>query len=261
MLADALLDDVDQPRLADARLAHQEDRLADPLAGLLPAILEQAHLEVAADQGSQAGGARDVDPGPCRALRSTRKSSSGRGSPLIGCAQALAHGVSLDQVMHRLGDDQGPGLGHRLQAGRHAPGLAQDAHRLASRAGGGVADDGRAGVDGDPGRQVHPLEPGGLRREPGRALEDPQAGLDGPVGRVLEGQGVAEADHQPGARRAQDRPLVAVHLLLAELRPPAQQQVPVPGLEDLEELDRLAEVVIAVEDRDLAAFGLPGGGA
>ena len=136
MLADALLDDVDQPRLADARLAHQEDRLADPLAGLLPAILEQAHLEVAADQGGQAGRAGDVDPAPRRAPAEHAEELQRPGQPLDRVAsQALAHEVSLDQVMHGLGDDQGPGLGHRLQAGRHAPGLAQDAHRLAPRRG------------------------------------------------------------------------------------------------------------------------------
>src|SRR5262249_9942435 len=58
---DVLFERVHQSRLAQARLADDQDDLTHALLGLLPAVLQQADLVVAAGQRRQPGRLRDLD--------------------------------------------------------------------------------------------------------------------------------------------------------------------------------------------------------
>ena len=92
---DVLLQRVHQPRLAQARLADEQDDLAHALLGLLPAVLQQADLVVAAGQRREPRRFRDLDGarGPSPSPR-TRKSSTGCGHPLdLAVAEAGAVGI------------------------------------------------------------------------------------------------------------------------------------------------------------------------
>ena len=74
---DMLLQRVDQARLAQARLADEQDDLAHALLGLLPAVLEQADLVVAAGQRRESCGCRRLD----QARRPRRLPPPGRARP------------------------------------------------------------------------------------------------------------------------------------------------------------------------------------
>ncbi len=73
---DMLLHRVYQARLTDARLAGEKNDLPNPLLGLLPAILEQADLVIAAGQRCKPGRPHRLDGAAGLADdRRTRKSS------------------------------------------------------------------------------------------------------------------------------------------------------------------------------------------
>ena len=99
-LGHAFCEDLNQPRLADAGLAHQEHDLAASLAGLLPAVEEQAHFLLAANQWRQA-----LDVATSSRLRAAlsstiSKNSQGRGHALQGLvAEVPNREEPLDEPM------------------------------------------------------------------------------------------------------------------------------------------------------------------
>ena len=124
LLPDMLLDRVHQPRLAQARLADEQHDLAHALLGLLPAVLEQADLVVAAGQRREPRPLRDLDGVEVLAESLHQEELDGLRHPLdLAVAEAGAVEMAADQPVRGRGDDDLAGLGDVLQPDRHVAGL------------------------------------------------------------------------------------------------------------------------------------------
>ena len=186
LIGQLLTEGVQQPRLADARLARNQDDLAVAVLGPAPALHEHGQLVLTSDQRRQAlpmegfeaaiGGAFALNPeGGDRLCEALDQDWSE-----VGQLEQTA-----DQPLGRLADDDAAGLGQRLQAGRKVRRLADHgalarvalAHRLADH------------------------------HEPGR---DPDPGGEPTVGHLERAHGLDEGEGRP------HRPLSVV---LMRLRP------------------------------------------
>ena len=124
LLQDMLLDRVHQPRLAQARLADEQHDLAHALLGLLPAVLQQADLVVAAGQRREPRPLRDLDGVEVLAESLHQEEFDGLRDPLdLAVAEAGAVEIAADQPVRGRGDDDLAGLGDVLQPDRHVAGL------------------------------------------------------------------------------------------------------------------------------------------
>ena len=195
-----------QPRLADPRLAGDEEDAARAREDAGDRVAAGVELPVAADQPNlHALQAPRSHGGPGRGQRRARHDRCGlpleverrRGAP-------VEHG--LDQPERLLPDEHPPRLAERLQPGRRVHGVAErrvfDAAPRADR-----ADDDRSGLDADahaePGHT-----PGGLdlARVLGDLLHDLQRRAHGALGVVLVRGGGAEQRQHAVSREVLDRP-------------------------------------------------------
>ena len=147
---DVLLHRVDQARLAQARLADQQDDLPHALLGLLPAIREQADLLIAAGQRRELRRGHRVDrtPGHRDVLDPEQLDGLGDALDLLP-AERGALKLPLEQAMAGVGTDHLTGDGHVFEPDGHVARLAHQRHGV--RLG---LDDGRPGMDADPGMQL-----------------------------------------------------------------------------------------------------------
>ncbi len=244
---------VDEPRLADARLAAQQDRRPLSGAGALGRTGEPGALGRAVDERQQARSALGLEARDVGAGREDLEELD-RGveaAQLVGaerCEVEVARDEPLDRVGH----------GHRARP-RRALDACRDVRCLAERVGlpagraALVADDHRPAVDADASLQVDAM----ARRDPGRdgveIAQDLPAAAHGADRVVLLGTRVAEVHHHAVALPGRGVPAVALDRGLDALLVGPDHRAQVLGVEALRERRRLDEV--ARHRRDLSPFG------
>ncbi len=170
-----------QARLADPRLAHDQDHLAVAVFGPGPALQEDRELVLAPDQGCQALAAQRLEPPLGTALALDPEGRERLGEALeTGRAEVGQLEQAADQAPGRLADDDAARVGERLEPGREVRGLADHRAFLRLAFAHQLADHHQPGRDPDPRRQ---RAAGG--RKPGDRLNQREARPDRPLGVVL----------------------------------------------------------------------------
>ena len=242
-----------QARLADPRLARDQDHLAVAVPGPGPAFHQYRQLVLTADERRQALAAQRLEAafGVAFALDPEGRERQGEaleaGGPKIGQLEQAA-----DQASGRLADDHLAGRRQRLQPGGEVRGLAD--HRLL--AGGTFADQfadhDQAGGDADPRRQGLPR-----RRLPSRErVDDREPRPDRPLGVVLMRLRPAEIGEHAVAHELGDVTLEARDLAGDRALIGVDQRAHVLGVELARERGRADQV--AEQHRQLPALGIPG---
>jgi hypothetical protein len=190
-----------QARLADARFAREQQRLALAVAGARQALQQQREFALAADEGRQRAGGPRVEAAGDDALAEHAPGLERRAvTPADPPAARLDVEGACDEAP-RLGRDQDlTGFGQPLQPHRETGRLAAG-DRL-GRAGTGrcLADHDEAGGDADARLQRRPLR----RRQRADGLDRRERGAHRPRRVVLVRAGVAEPDHHAVAEQLRD---------------------------------------------------------
>ena len=121
--AEPLLRGRQQPRLADPRLAREQDHPALATLGLLPAPQQQLHLLLAPDQRRQGRRVERLEPARCRADAedAVRPDRPGEALGLDG-TEVGAREQAADELARAFGDDDAVRLGDPLQPARPGSG-------------------------------------------------------------------------------------------------------------------------------------------
>ena len=191
-----------EPRLADARLARNQDDRALAALGLLPAPLQQRQLLVAADE-RRGGRAQCRKAAFDHALAHDPRGYDRRGKALdLDRPQILVVEQPGGQPPRARPDHHRPRLRQRLQPRREVRRLAD--HRLLLRRAlaDQVADHDQTGGDPDP--HLQPRIGRGV--ETGHRLDQRQTGPHRPLGIVLVGARIAEIGEHPVAHVLGDKP-------------------------------------------------------
>ena len=248
-----LLQRVHQARLAQARLADEQDDLTHALLGLLPALLQQADLVVAAGQRREPGRPRRLDRALAFADALHLEELDGLRHPLeLSRAEAGALELAPDQPVGGLATNDLAGRGDVLQPDGHVPRLPHQRNRFLLR-----LDDGRTGVKADPRVQLQLVFAAELLAEGLQVLEEAEAGPCGAACAVLVSHRVAEAHQQTLLVALHDRPVKPAHRLLAGLLEGPQHLGLILRVE-LQIRLGLKQVAAADQDGHLAALGLAG---
>ena len=204
-------------------------------------VLELAELLVAADEG----GLERVAPVAPADLGHDPDGPPGGNGHGLALEQQLTGRLEHDgpggRAVGRLADEDGPGLGDRLQPAGGVHEVAGD-HALVGRAEG---DRGLAGQD--PGARLD-----GWAQRPDR-VDQLQGGAHRPFGVVLVGGGCTPHGHDRIADELLDRPAVAADHPSGEVEVPGQELsgvLRVAALRDRREADEVGE-----EDRDETTLG------
>ena len=214
---DMLLQRVHQARLAQARLADQQDDLSHALLGLLPSVLQQADLLVAAGQRRKLSRRHRLEPAPGRRDLFDPEEFNGLSNALdLLAAEAAALKLALQQPVTGFGADHLTGDGNFIQPDGHIPRVAHQRHHALLG-----LDDGRPGVDADPRIQVQlvlaePLAQGL------HLLEETEAGACGADCGVLESYRETKTHQQPLLIALHDRSTERLHGVFARLLEPVQ---------------------------------------
>ena len=224
-----------------------------PSDGLLPAILEQAHLLVPARER------RDR-----RRVRRLVWAACGGGPVDLKQLDRLRHAFDFpraelgafesapDQAVGRLGAQDLARDGHIFQPNGDVPCLAHHRDRVVLR-----FHDGRARMDADPRVQLDRLRAAELPADGGHVFEKGEPRCRSSTGRVLEGDRVAEADEQSSLVALHDRPLEPSHGLRAGFLERSQHADLIFRVE-LQVRLGIEQVAAADEHRQLTALGLAG---
>jgi hypothetical protein len=241
---------VDQPRLADPRLAGEQDPGARAGARPVGGRAEDRALGLAADQRDQARGALGLEAGDV-AARGEHPEELDRlldALELAG-AQGLEVEVTGYELPDRGGDGDVAGSGDALDAGGDVRGLAE---RLpAGRA--VVADHDRAAMDADAGLERDAVPAGDPLAHDGEIAQDLPAAADRAHRVVLLGARVAEVHHRAVALPAGRVAAVALDRGLHALLVGADDLAQLLGIEALAERCRRHQV--AGHHRDQPPLG------
>ena len=246
-----LLQRIDEARFAQARLADEQDDLPRSLRGLLPAILEQTHLVVAARERRDLGRTRHLN-GAARVgePHDLKDFDRLRHALELPAAKIDAVEATADQAVGRLGAHDPARHGHIFQPHGDVSRLAHHRDRVVLR-----LHDRRPGVDAGPRDRLPRLRTAEISDDRRHIFDQGESGLHGSTGSILESDRVAEADEEPPFAALHDRPLEPTHGLLAHLLERSQQ----PGLVLRVEFQvRLGfeQVAAADEHRHLTPLGL-----
>jgi hypothetical protein len=178
---------LDQPRLADARLADDQRQLAFAGTRALPAPAEQIELLLAADERRQRP--RAAPPAAAARAHDAIEGKRFRHALEVMRASVLRDEQACDLPLHGRRHEHRPRLGRPLNPRR-------DVRRLAEHFAGGVDHD-RATLDADAGGKLGRAGSRVPRVEVGERALDRERRAHGPLGVILLRLRIAEKRHQP----------------------------------------------------------------
>ena len=247
---------VEQPRLADAGIAGDEDDAAAAVRRALVGGAQTPQLGLASAQRGEAAHPRDFEPRAAADL-------AGDGVGAHGLALALDR--ELAEVRQK---KEAVGEAVRLRGGHDLARLRQIEHargQVRRVADGGVvhpevaangAHDDEAGVDPDADAELHTVRAAHVSAQRVETLLDRQGGAERALSVVLVRDGGAEERHHAVAEELVDRSLVAVDGLQDDLEGLIHDRVDVFGIQALGHRRETGDV--SEEHRDLLALALDG---
>ena len=232
---------VQQPRLADARLAHDSDQLSASGLGLAQHVLQNCELSRPAHERAQGS---LVAASQRRTARSEANDPERRdGLDLALDRQrgwSLDANVALHEPARRLAHQNGSGLGVLLEPGGEIRGVA-DRCVVHPEVVADLAYHHRAGVEPHTHRDAGSLATRGSGLLAYGPL-DAERGQDGAACMVLVGHRCAEQSHEAVAEELVDRALVAMDFGESEVEEPVQERVHGLGAEALDQGRRVDDV-------------------
>ncbi len=217
---DVLAQRLADPRLADAGLARQQHHLAVARAGQLPAVEQQRHFLVTADQRRWPRWVRRLEPRRRHPLRAHAPDLLRRQQPLqLIRAERLELEQPVDQPVRAGGDDNRARRSARLQPRRKLHRLPDDRVLVDPAAQHPPARHHQAAGDAD----AHLQRRAERRPQPLHRADDAEAGPYRPFGGVLAGAGIAEIGEHAVAEEMLDKAVEAGDLAGADILVVAQQ--------------------------------------
>ena len=248
---------VEQPRLADPRLADDEHHLPLPGAGPGERGVQRLELAPAADERREPALGPGVEPRPAFAHRLDDPRADGLG---LAAHRHLAEraGVEVvgDETMRGLAEHDRSGLGALLQARRDV-GRVTDRRVVHAQVAADAADDDEPAVEALAhleGQRPLALQVASIRLQ--RAL-DAERGAHGPLRVILVRDGRAEERHDAVAEELVHGAVVPVDLGQHEVERALHQRMHVLGIEPRRQRGEAGDV--HEEHRDLLALALEGG--
>ena len=250
LAADAIEQRLDQPRLAHAGFAGEQDGLALALLRQPPALQQQAHLLRAADERRENCRARRFEPARQRCFPQHPPGRHRIGKAFEHMlAAAFVFESASEQAVSRVGNNDGVRLGQCLQACGKVRRFADDQFFARGAATDNVADNNQSRRDADAGLQAAAVR----RRDPANRIDDGKRRAHGAFGGVFVRLRIAKIGEHAVAEEFGD--------ISVEPRNPA-------GAGILVALDQVAHVLgikrggercrtdeIAEQDRDLSTLG------
>jgi hypothetical protein len=245
---------VDEPGLADPRLADDEDDLTLPSLDLGEGVEKKLELALAPDKRSEPVVGSDLQPGPGLPRGQDLPRADRLRLPLEGqFGEGPRMEVARDEAVGRLRDDDATGLGRLLEARGDVRRVA-DRRVVHAEVVSDTAHDDEAGVDALPDLEGQPLPPLELLAVILERRPDPDGGVDGPASVLLVSDGGAEEGHDAVAEELVHGPFVAVDLGQHQLEGARHDGVDVLRIEPLGERGESGNV--DEEDRDLLSLTL-----
>jgi len=247
---------VEQPRLADAGIAGDEEDAAAAVRRALVGAAQPPQLGLASAQRGEAAHPRDFEPRAAADL-------AGDGVGAHGLALALDR--ELAEVLQ---EKEAVGEPVRLHGGHDLARLRQIEHargQVRRVADGGVvhpevaangAHDDEAGVDPDTDAELHTVRAPHVSAQGVETLLDRQGGAERALSVVLVGDGGAEERHHAVAEELVDRSLVAVDGLENDLEGAVHDRVDFFGIQALGHRREAGDV--GEEHRHLLALAFDG---
>jgi hypothetical protein len=205
-----------QARLADARLPHDEDDLSAALGGAVEGCLQGSELASAPAERCQPRVCRGLDPADPPLGQDTERTGRLGLALELELSQVLDFEQAGDEPVGRLRDQDSVGRRRLLQPGGQVRGVANrgvvHAQVVAD-----ATDDDRAAVNADSPLEVHAMARAYFVAHRLESLLDGERRQARAARRVLEGERRAEEGHHPIAQELVHRTLVAVDPLQDDL--------------------------------------------